>query len=605
MYCLPAADLNKCYNTGDRCMGAANFPYIQYRKCCKDTDECATDLSLGWGSFCKPKNAKDAGAGPATSCYNTGERCKGASGFPYVPYHNCCQPSDQCEESPSRGWGSFCVPSDNSSAVSTMSASNGTSVMGATSAGENGSSSPMMNYSDAAGVANAMANAQSTYNNSNSNVAPAGAQYQPTSGAESSPRGSYPSYGNINLSDTEAAGSPYNYEDPQKSYGGEQTSAGAATTACPGTVPGHSVTASPGPSSGTTASATPTSTLPPRSPFCAAQQDDVIALGRLLLIASVNPAIPGRANDIDIRITRTPCGETNLTARSLKLGDAMVLESTVCAEAAKVASVSPTECMTNTIADGSILVGISIIFPEGTTFNFADFAAFLNQLLPGRLRITVDVTVRFPETSTTTTPVSTTTMATTFLNSSTTLLSSTTVAPQFATSQPTAPAPAQSTTVAALTTVPRGSSPSMSINPTGTSTPSVSVTAVTVSSTPVVAKTDATSSATPSSPATVAISATTASSKTPASTTSEQVGPTATATTLETLSTFTVVQTSTRQESPVTNTNPAPTSGSVTSSTISTVQTSTSGANTVQTSTSGANTVQTSTSGASTVQTST
>jgi hypothetical protein len=110
-FCMPPTDKKMCYATGQRCKGAAGDPYVQFMSCCSLDDECVEDALLGWGSFCTSKAKTSPPTTTTEKCYMTGERCMGAPGFPYIPYQKCCNEQDECVEDSSSGWGSFCKPS--------------------------------------------------------------------------------------------------------------------------------------------------------------------------------------------------------------------------------------------------------------------------------------------------------------------------------------------------------------------------------------------------------------------------------------------------------------------------------------------------------------
>lgn len=93
----------KCTGTGDRCAGAPGKPYVEYAPCCDEGKVCASDSSLGWGRFCIDKPMYYGGE----KCYNSGERCMGAPNKPYVDYYPCCDGSP-CVEDKAMGWGGFC-----------------------------------------------------------------------------------------------------------------------------------------------------------------------------------------------------------------------------------------------------------------------------------------------------------------------------------------------------------------------------------------------------------------------------------------------------------------------------------------------------------------
>jgi hypothetical protein len=133
-YCLPIPKgyyEGKCYKTGEKCMGAAGKPFVQYLPCCTAGNVCK-ELAYGiakdseWGSFCVPAagedkppvyGQKDQPKSEYDSkfydykCHATGSKCSGAPGYPYVDYGNgCCSATDSCVPDSSKGWGNFCKP---------------------------------------------------------------------------------------------------------------------------------------------------------------------------------------------------------------------------------------------------------------------------------------------------------------------------------------------------------------------------------------------------------------------------------------------------------------------------------------------------------------
>jgi hypothetical protein len=130
-YCLPITKgyyTDKCHKTGEKCMGAAGFPYVEYAPCCKEGDVCREKTGEkpaygeeSWGSFCLPSEGEEKPVYKEDSkydskffdckCHTTGSKCQGAPGFPYVEYGNgCCSSTDSCVPDPYMGWGSFCKP---------------------------------------------------------------------------------------------------------------------------------------------------------------------------------------------------------------------------------------------------------------------------------------------------------------------------------------------------------------------------------------------------------------------------------------------------------------------------------------------------------------
>jgi hypothetical protein len=67
----------------------------------------ASPVSAGEYSYAHQPEPAPA---PEKTCYKTGERVKGAPGYPYVPYlAGCCSPADAPQAGD--GWGEFCSPS--------------------------------------------------------------------------------------------------------------------------------------------------------------------------------------------------------------------------------------------------------------------------------------------------------------------------------------------------------------------------------------------------------------------------------------------------------------------------------------------------------------
>jgi hypothetical protein len=138
-YCLPVPKGyydDKCYKTGEKCMGAAGKPYVEYLPCCTQGEVCKELLTYPaeygvvkddeWGSFCVPAGNDDKvpvydvkeKAGYEYShkfydykCHTTGFRCATADGFPYVDSGNgCCSSKEACVPDAYMGWGKFCKP---------------------------------------------------------------------------------------------------------------------------------------------------------------------------------------------------------------------------------------------------------------------------------------------------------------------------------------------------------------------------------------------------------------------------------------------------------------------------------------------------------------
>lgn len=97
-----------CTANGERCAGAPGKPYVEYHPCCSEGYICIEKQNPGydeWGRYCmEPSNSYHE------KCYQSGERCMGAPGHDYVQYHPCCSPGEHCMEDPELGWGGFCKP---------------------------------------------------------------------------------------------------------------------------------------------------------------------------------------------------------------------------------------------------------------------------------------------------------------------------------------------------------------------------------------------------------------------------------------------------------------------------------------------------------------
>jgi hypothetical protein len=78
---------SECYASGERCIGAPDFPFVPYKPCCGGMTCTAKDAT--YGLACEvPVNAPIPS--PALQCYPVGQRCAGAPGFPLVPDMPCC-----------------------------------------------------------------------------------------------------------------------------------------------------------------------------------------------------------------------------------------------------------------------------------------------------------------------------------------------------------------------------------------------------------------------------------------------------------------------------------------------------------------------------------
>jgi Common central domain of tyrosinase len=107
-----------------RCAGAPGHPAVPWLGCCAGS--CVDDPSRGWGKWCvdgsAPVSTPTPVAKPVASatCTKTplNQRCKGAVGYPAVPWRDgCCSPGT-CVKAPSRGWGSWCVDTSASTSAS-------------------------------------------------------------------------------------------------------------------------------------------------------------------------------------------------------------------------------------------------------------------------------------------------------------------------------------------------------------------------------------------------------------------------------------------------------------------------------------------------------
>lgn len=95
------------HKEGEKCMGAPGFPPVEYLGC-EEGLECIGDAS-DWGKVCVKSTA--------TSCrkvrdgearkYTEGEKCRGASGYPAIPYFGCADGLECTGDAPD--WGKICV----------------------------------------------------------------------------------------------------------------------------------------------------------------------------------------------------------------------------------------------------------------------------------------------------------------------------------------------------------------------------------------------------------------------------------------------------------------------------------------------------------------
>ncbi len=96
-YPTPTEPPKKCYESGERCLGADNYPYVKYLPCCGENTCTKKDTSYGgYGYLCEapPK------------CYKVGQKCIGAPGYPAVPYRECC--GDATCTAKAKDWGYVC-----------------------------------------------------------------------------------------------------------------------------------------------------------------------------------------------------------------------------------------------------------------------------------------------------------------------------------------------------------------------------------------------------------------------------------------------------------------------------------------------------------------
>lgn len=107
----PAPD---CYAVGERAIGAAGFPEVKYAPCC----DGAAPLPLvdNWGRFCPapdvnvPVTVPGTAPIPVLPCYPPGDRAIGAAGFPEVEFRRCCDGEEPVPRS--NDWGLFCPGGD-------------------------------------------------------------------------------------------------------------------------------------------------------------------------------------------------------------------------------------------------------------------------------------------------------------------------------------------------------------------------------------------------------------------------------------------------------------------------------------------------------------
>jgi hypothetical protein len=97
-YYPPTDKYKKCYENGERCVGAYNHPYVEYMPCC-DKDADVAEKYGDWGKFCIKKSTP--------VIYKEGERCVGTEGHEYIP-NAPCEDSCKCITT-GYDWGKFCV----------------------------------------------------------------------------------------------------------------------------------------------------------------------------------------------------------------------------------------------------------------------------------------------------------------------------------------------------------------------------------------------------------------------------------------------------------------------------------------------------------------
>lgn len=101
------ATASATYGPGERCRGAPGYPAVPWH-----SPPCAG------GAACDVPDPEYGFRCPETyhssaSCYKTGERAQGAPGKPAVEWRPCCdQKDEQLEKDEPGAWGKFCLPSD-------------------------------------------------------------------------------------------------------------------------------------------------------------------------------------------------------------------------------------------------------------------------------------------------------------------------------------------------------------------------------------------------------------------------------------------------------------------------------------------------------------
>lgn len=98
-------DEKSCYEAGERCAGAVGFPAIPWLGCC-DGYACA-GKAKDWGYVCVKKLKAVSTNDKEKACYKPGERCIGAPGFPLVPWLGCC--GNYVCEGKTKDYGFVCI----------------------------------------------------------------------------------------------------------------------------------------------------------------------------------------------------------------------------------------------------------------------------------------------------------------------------------------------------------------------------------------------------------------------------------------------------------------------------------------------------------------
>lgn len=93
-----------CHKEGEKCKGAEGYPAVPWLGCCKGY-ECE-GRAADWGYTCVKRNQYPASE-PPKKCHKPGEKCIGAEGHPAVPWLGCCD--DYVCEGKASDWGYVCV----------------------------------------------------------------------------------------------------------------------------------------------------------------------------------------------------------------------------------------------------------------------------------------------------------------------------------------------------------------------------------------------------------------------------------------------------------------------------------------------------------------